>query len=93
LGACQRNEPNAVEIAALGSIIHSFYNGLENIFYVIAKEVDSSLPQGFSWHKDLLMQISTATSSRNVILPENVRENLVNRCENHPRPGRQFFCY
>ncbi|NLF97355.1 MAG: hypothetical protein GX569_11485 [Candidatus Riflebacteria bacterium] len=58
LKKCVQSEPDKIEIAALGSILHSFYNGLENIFSVIAKEVDETVPQGFSWHKELLIQIS-----------------------------------
>ena len=77
LEKCRQNEPDKIEITALGSVLHSFYNGLENIFSVIAKEVDTNLPQGFSWHKDLLIQISNKTSSRNAVLSEDIREKLV----------------
>jgi hypothetical protein len=78
LKKCCQNEPDNIEIAALGSVLHSFYNGLENIFSVIAKEVDGTMPQGFSWHKDLLIQISNETDSRNAVLSESNREKLVN---------------
>jgi hypothetical protein len=78
LEKCGQNEPNKVEIAALGSVLHSFYNGLENIFSVIAKEVDTTLPQGISWHKDLLIQISNKATSRNAVISEASREKLVN---------------
>ncbi len=77
LKKCSQNEPDNIEIAALGSVLHSFYNGLENIFSVIAKEVDGNMPQGFSWHKDLLIQISNKTTSRNAVLSEATREKLV----------------
>jgi len=75
---CVKSEPDKIEIAALGSVLHSFYNGLENIFSVIAKEVDETLPQGFSWHKELLIQISNKTLTRNAVFPEATREKLVN---------------
>ena len=78
LQKCVQSEPDKIEIAALGSVLHSFYNGLENIFSVIAKEVDETLPQGFSWHKELLIQISNKTLTRNAVLPEATREKLVN---------------
>jgi hypothetical protein len=78
LEKCRQNEPDKVEIAALGSVLHSFYNGIENIFFVIAKELDTTLPQGFSWHKDLLIQISSKTSSRNAVISEVTKEKLVN---------------
>jgi len=78
LQKCVQSEPDKIEIAALGSVLHSFYNGLENIFSVIAKEVDETLPQGFSWHKELLIQISNKTLTRNAVLPEATREKLAN---------------
>ena len=31
----QTETPNLVDITALGSVLHSFYNGLENIFLTI----------------------------------------------------------
>lgn len=78
LAKCQANEPDIVEIAALGSVLHSFYNGLENIFSVIAKEFDKQLPQGLSWHKDLLIQISSKTNVRDGIVSELTRLKLLN---------------
>ncbi len=36
-----RAAPDKVEKAALATILHSFYNGLENIFSTIAREIDS----------------------------------------------------
>jgi hypothetical protein len=78
LEKCRQKIPDKVEIAALGSVLHSFYNGLENIFSVIAKEVDTTLPQGFSWHKDLLIQISNKATSRNAVISEASKEKLVN---------------
>ncbi len=39
--------------------LHSFYSGLENIFELIAKTIDESIPQGESWHHELLKQMMT----------------------------------
>lgn len=38
--------------------LHSFYSGLERLFELIARHVDGSLPQGETWHRDLLQQMS-----------------------------------
>jgi hypothetical protein len=38
--------------------IHSFYLGLERIFRKIAKDIDGEVPEGSSWHKDLLEQMN-----------------------------------
>lgn len=36
---------------------HSFYNGLERIFELIARRLDPSFPSGEHWHRDLLKQM------------------------------------
>ncbi len=46
--------PNQVELAALGSVLHSFYNGIEKTLLIIAKNVDKTVPSDFDWHKSLL---------------------------------------
>jgi hypothetical protein len=37
---CKGDEPSLTEITAAASVLHSFYNGLENIFKIIAKRED-----------------------------------------------------
>ena len=38
--------------------LHGFYSGLERLFELIARQVDSSLPEGATWHRDLLQQMA-----------------------------------
>jgi hypothetical protein len=38
--------------------LHSFYNGLERIFAIIARQLDTTFPSGEHWHRDLLEQMS-----------------------------------
>lgn len=38
--------------------LHGFYSGLERLFELIARQVDSSLPEGAAWHRDLLQQMA-----------------------------------
>lgn len=38
--------------------LHDYYSAVERIFELIAREIDESIPQGASWHKDLLTQMS-----------------------------------
>jgi hypothetical protein len=52
----QKNTPDLVEVTAVASVLHSFYNGLENIFLAIAKGIDADVPTGSQWHRDLLIQ-------------------------------------
>jgi len=42
----QKKAPDLVEITAVASVLHSFYNGLENIFLSIAKGIDRDVPAG-----------------------------------------------
>jgi hypothetical protein len=72
----QTGTPNLVEITALASVLHSFYNGMENIFLTIAKRIDSQLPQTDRWHRDLLTQMTQATSKRNQVLTNELANRL-----------------
>jgi HepT-like protein len=38
--------------------LHSFYSGLEQLFELIAKHIDQSIPDGETWHRDLLNQMA-----------------------------------
>ena len=39
--------------------LHDYYACLERIFKLIASEIDDSIPQGESWHEELLKQMET----------------------------------
>jgi uncharacterized protein YutE (UPF0331/DUF86 family) len=39
--------------------LHGFYSALESIFKLIASDIDGSVPDGSSWHQDLLFQMKT----------------------------------
>jgi hypothetical protein len=38
--------------------LHGFYSGLERLFELIARHVDHTLPEGETWHRDLLLQMA-----------------------------------
>ncbi len=44
-------------LRAAGSILHDFYNGVENIFRRVAQELNGGLPAGEDWHKQLLIDM------------------------------------
>ena|GEM_PF-3364559 len=48
----QQREPDLVEVTAAASVLHAFYNGLENIFMDIAREIDRRIPSGLQWHRN-----------------------------------------
>lgn len=42
----------------IGSILHDYYTAIEKIFRMIARDIDSSVPTGEQWHKELLDQMT-----------------------------------
>lgn len=38
--------------------LHSFYSGLERLCELIARHIDQSIPDGETWHRDLLQQMA-----------------------------------
>ena len=43
-----------LELAGIGTLIHNFYNGIENIIKQIFISEGKPVPSGTFWHKDLL---------------------------------------
>jgi len=76
LERAQKNTPDLVELTAIASVLHSFYNGLENIFLSIAKGLDQHIPSGAQWHRDLLVQMSQETTNRPGVLSSKVVQRL-----------------
>jgi hypothetical protein len=72
-----KDAPNLIELTAFASILHSFYNGLENIFLCIVKRIDINVPIGDRWHRDLLNQMGKATLERNQVLSNKTIDKLV----------------
>jgi Zn-dependent M32 family carboxypeptidase len=72
----QKDAPDIVELAAVASVLHSFYNGVENIFLSIAKGIDHEVPKGTQWHRDLLKQMAEATSKREAVLTVDMAHQL-----------------
>lgn len=68
--------PTLIELTALGSVVHSFYNGVENIFGRIAKGIDQSEPSGPTSHRDLLTQMGKVTTIRPTVLSSKTAEQL-----------------
>jgi hypothetical protein len=53
-------EDDSLLLKAAALSLHSVYSGLERVFEQIARHVDQQLPDGDSWHRDLLFQMSEA---------------------------------
>ena len=69
-------EPDLFDMTILGSVLHSFYNGLENIFEIIAKNIDNNVPSGNKSHQELLHQMSSKNENRNEIINEELYMQL-----------------
>ena len=68
--------PDSIEIAAIASVLHSFYNGVENIFLIIAKGIDQEVPSGGQWHRDLLIQMTQETPKRKHVISTELAQRL-----------------
>ncbi|MEW6276862.1 MAG: hypothetical protein AB1556_17350 [Bacillota bacterium] len=57
-------------------ILEDFYLAVENIFKIIAEDVDQSLPSGEQWHKKLLRQMTIGTPLRPPLLEKEFGNEL-----------------
>ena len=66
------NNLSEFEIAGVAAYIHNFYNGMENILKQILKDRNIAIPDGSSWHRDLVY-----ISSSNFFLSKTTEVNLI----------------
>jgi len=68
--------PDYIEVAALGSVLQSFYNGVEGILILIAKQIDNQMPSDNAWHQSLLNQVLEATDKRDAVISSDTASGL-----------------
>ena len=73
---CKLEEPDFVELNAIGSILHSYYNGLESIFCFIYKSLENKSLAGNMWHSDLFTYTFSATDTHKQILSDDLKNDL-----------------
>ena len=57
-GAHRFPDQQAYYLDSIALNLHSFYNGLEQIFEIIVRQIDPVFPSGERWHRDLLEQMT-----------------------------------
>ncbi|MGA9350988.1 MAG: nucleotidyltransferase domain-containing protein [Anaerolineae bacterium] len=69
--------PTPIELRAMASMLHDFYNGVERMFERIAIGLGEGLPRGEYWHVDLLNQMAEEQAGeRPAVIDEPLRARL-----------------
>lgn len=69
-------EPETIVVAGLSKVLQDFYTGVENIFSLIAKKIDGSMPSGDSYHRDLLLQMAAPNEKRDWVISDGAKVKL-----------------
>jgi len=69
-------EPPFERLAALSTVLTSFYTGLERIFERIATQLGPARPEGDRWHVELLAQVARPAENRSALISEESRMRL-----------------
>ena len=69
-------EPDFIQLRAIASSLHAFYNGVERILMVIIKSIDGEVPEGERWHSELLNNTIQANPLRARIISDEMKLKL-----------------
>lgn len=76
---------STLELAGVAALLHSFYNGVENILKQIVVAHGSDLPQGDSWHRELV-DLAVSTELIRQSTADALRPYLAFRSSSMPTP-------
>ena len=68
--------PDFIEMSAGAMVLHSFYNGIENILLLIFKHYNEQLPNSNKWHMELLDKAFVSDKNRKQILSKESQKRL-----------------
>jgi hypothetical protein len=63
-------------MSAATMVLHSFYNGIENIIIMIFKDNNVKLPNNNKWHMELLDNAFIANGNRKAIFDKEIKITL-----------------
>ena len=75
LELCEEKIPNYIEISAAALLLHSFYNGIENILILIFKNNKEEVT-GEKWHSELLSKAFVSVANRKQIFKNELSDPL-----------------
>ena len=73
---CKHGHFDLIEGTAMATVLHSFYNGIEKIFLIIAKKIDKNIPKSFKWHKELVTQMIEENNYRKNVITQELADDL-----------------
>ena len=76
LDLCKLKTPDFIEMSAAALLLHSFYNGIENILRLIIRFYDTKLPNDIKWHMELLEKAFISNENRKEIFNIELQETL-----------------
>ena len=76
LDLCKLKTPDFIELSACAMVLHSFYNGIENILTLIFKHYDGHLPNNHKWHIELLDKAFESDKDRKQIFSKEIEKSL-----------------
>ena len=74
LRLCKIKEPDFIELSAASMVLHSFYNGIENILILIIEYFEGKLPNSNKWHMELLEKAFIPVKNRKQIFKKELQE-------------------
>ena len=77
LSKTKTSAPDTVETVALAGFLHSFYTGIENVFKRVALHTGGALPDGGSWHTQLLDGMARRQENRVAVLSQGLHDILL----------------
>ena len=76
LDLCKIKNPDYIEMSAAALLLHSFYNGIENILVLVFKHYDEELPNDNKWHMKLLDKAFVSKDNRRQIFQIELQKTL-----------------